>query len=172
MRPEWVFLDRDGTLNRDPAPQRYVTTPEGLELLPGADEAVARLNRAGIWVGVVTNQRCVGLGVVSPTVLDAIHERLGELLATAGGHVDGIWVCPHLDGECDCRKPLPGLLLQAQRAVPEIDFQRSALIGDAATDVEAGTAVGAVTVRLGPEDDGEATFAAPDLSAAVTRLLG
>jgi D-glycero-D-manno-heptose 1,7-bisphosphate phosphatase len=103
-------------------------------------------------------------------MLDAIHHRLTELLADEGAHLDGIWVCPHLDGECDCRKPLPGLLLQAQRAVPEIDFERSALIGDTATDVAAGNAVGAVTVRLGAEI-GAAAFAVPDLEAAVDILL-
>jgi D-glycero-D-manno-heptose 1,7-bisphosphate phosphatase len=170
VRPDWVFLDRDGTLNVSPDPHEYVTEPDELHLLPGAGEAVARLNRAGVWVGVVTNQRCVARGLVSPRLLDAIHRRLRDLLSVHGAHLDGVWVCPHADGECDCRKPAPGLLLQAQRAVPEIDFARSALVGDTDRDVGAGNAVGAVTVRLGTEI-GDATHVAHDLAGAVELLL-
>lgn len=170
MKPGWVFLDRDGTLNTSPPPGDYVTDPEQLELLPGAGEAVAALNRAGVWVGVVTNQRGVALGLLSAARLEAIHDRLRELLAAHGAHVDGIWACPHHAGACDCRKPAPGLLLAAQRAVPEIDFARSAMIGDSAIDIAAGNAVGATTVRLGPHI-GDATLVASDLAEATEVLL-
>jgi D-glycero-D-manno-heptose 1,7-bisphosphate phosphatase len=170
MRPDWVFLDRDGTLNVSPAPHEYVIRPGDLSLLPRAGAAVARLNRAGIWVGVVTNQRGVGLGTLTEPGLNAVHDRLRELLELDGAHLDGIWVCPHLGGECACRKPQPGLLLEARRAVPEIDFQRAALIGDSDTDVAAGNAVGATTIKLGSEI-GAATFLATDLAAATDRLL-
>jgi len=170
MRPDWVFLDRDGTLNVSPAPHEYVIRPRDLSLLPGAGAAVARLNRAGIWVGVVTNQRGVGLGTLTVAGLTAVHDRLSELLELDGAHIDGIWVCPHLDGECACRKPLPGLLWEAKRAVPEIDFAHAALIGDTDTDVAAGNAVGAITIKLGSEI-GQATFLATDLAAATDLLL-
>ncbi len=165
-----MFLDRDGTLNTSPPPGDYVTDPDQLELLPGAGEAVAALNRAGVWVGVVTNQRGIALGLLGPAELEAIHARLRELLAAHGAHLDGIWTCPHHAGTCDCRKPAPGLLLAARRAVPEIDFSRSALIGDSAIDIAAGNAVGATTVRLG-SDIGEATLVASDLAEATEALL-
>jgi D-glycero-D-manno-heptose 1,7-bisphosphate phosphatase len=170
MPPAWVFLDRDGTLNESPAPHEYVLHPDALVLLPGAGEAVRRLNDAGVWAGIVTNQRCVGLGLLTEQSLNAVHERMRELLAAHGAHVDGIWVCPHLEGACTCRKPQPGLLLEAQRTIPEIDFANAALVGDSAADVAAGNAVGVTTIRLGSEI-GEATFLAPDVSAAIDLLL-
>ena len=170
VRPEWVFLDRDGTINVSPPEHEYITDPDQLALIPGAGEAVAKLNRAGIWVGVVTNQRGVALGELSLDTLAAIHARLGELLAEHGAHVDGIWTCPHYAGQCDCRKPQPGLLIQAQRATPQITFDRAAMIGDAPGDIAAGQAVGARTIKLGSAVSG-ATSVAPDLSAAVDLLL-
>ena len=170
VRPSWVFLDRDGTISERPAPHEYVTDPACVRLLPRAAEAVARLNRASIWVGVVTNQQGVALGSLTMETLDAVHSRLRELLAAEGAHLDGIWTCPHLAGECRCRKPQPGLLIAAKDRVPEIDFRRSAMIGDAVSDIAAGNAVGAITVKLGPEIAG-ATHAAPDLAAAVDLLL-
>lgn len=172
MRPRWVFLDRDGTINVSPPPQEYVTDAADLQLLPGAGEAIASLNQAGIWVGIVTNQRGVALGRLSPSDLDAIHARLRELLAEHDARLDGIWVCPHHDGACECRKPLPGLLRQAQSTVPDLHFCESALIGDTAADIAAGRAVGALTVRLGDGGEaGDADLVAPDLAAAVDLLL-
>src|ERR1700733_2754753 len=129
VRPSWVFLDRDGTISERPAPHEYVTDPACVRLLPRAAEAVARLNRASIWVGVVTNQQGVALGSLTMETLEAVHSRLRELLAAEGAHLDGIWTCPHLAGECRCRKPQPGLLIAAKDRVPEIDFRRSAMIG-------------------------------------------
>lgn len=170
MPPAWVFLDRDGTVNVPAPPGDYVTRAADLALLPGAGAAVARLNRAGIWVGVVTNQRAVSLGVMTGADLASVNERLRELLAGHGAHIDGIWVCPHALGACDCRKPRPGLLLQAQRAVPEIAFTRAAMVGDSEADVAAGRAVGATTVRLGDEL-GDADLLAADLAEAVELLL-
>jgi D-glycero-D-manno-heptose 1,7-bisphosphate phosphatase len=172
MQPRWVFLDRDGTLNVSPPPHEYVTDPADLDLLPGAGAAVARLNQAGLWVGVVTNQRAIARSLLATERLELIHERLRELLAQHGAHVDGIWVCPHHDGTCDCRKPLPGLLLQAQAAVPGLDFARTAMVGDSASDIAAGQAVGTLTIRLDAAGEpGDADLVAPGLAAAVDLLL-
>jgi D-glycero-D-manno-heptose 1,7-bisphosphate phosphatase len=165
-----VFLDRDGTLSTSPPPGDYVTDPDQLTLLTGAGEAIARFNRAGIWVGVVTNQRGIALGLYTRADLEAIHRRLAELLAAHGAHLDGIWFCPHHNGECDCRKPQPGMLLAARSAVPGLDFARAAMIGDTEADVAAGNAAGVTTVRLGA-DIGSATFVASDLAAAAELLL-
>src|ERR1022692_2999519 len=112
---QWVFLDRDGTLNVKPPDGEYIERPEALELLPGAADAVRMLNRAGLWAGVVTNQRGVALGRMSAEDLDAVHERFRYLLRLEGAFVDAIYACPHQIGTCACRKPHPGLLLRAQR---------------------------------------------------------
>jgi D-glycero-D-manno-heptose 1,7-bisphosphate phosphatase len=170
MRPQWVFLDRDGTLNEAAPPHRYIVRAEDLVLLAGAGDAVARLNHAGLWVGLVTNQRGVALGELSLEELDRVHDRLRELLAEHGAHLDGVWSCPHHEGACDCRKPAPGLLLRAQREVPEIDLTRAVMIGDSDTDIAAGRSVGATTIRLGG-DCPAATRSAPDLAAAVDLVL-
>jgi D-glycero-D-manno-heptose 1,7-bisphosphate phosphatase len=164
VAPRWVFLDRDGTINVPAPPGDYVTEPGAVELLDGAGDAIRRLNDAGVWVGVVTNQRGVPEDVVA-----AVHARLRELLAEHGAHLDGIWVCPHQDGECDCRKPLPGLLLQAQAANPGIDFARAAIVGDSERDTGAGRALGLLTLRIGR--DGDADHHVDSLAAAVDWLL-
>src|SRR4051794_34339970 len=108
-----ALLDRDGTLNRKPPEGDYVTEPDGLVLLAGAAEGVRRLNEAGVAVAVVTNQRCVGLGIIAEARLEDIHARLKKLLAATGAHIDAIFYCPHHDGTCDCRKPAPGMLIAA-----------------------------------------------------------
>ncbi len=144
----WVFLDRDGTLNVKPLAGEYVERSDGLELMPGAAEAVRAFNRAGMWTGVVTNQRGVALGLMSRDDLEAIHERLRHLLAAEGAFLDAIYACPHQIGACDCRKPAPGMLLQAQREHPGLDFTRAAIVGDSLNDVEAGRRVGVRTVMI------------------------
>ena len=164
VAPRWVFLDRDGTINVPARPGDYVTDPGEVELLDGAAEAIRRLNNASVWVGVVTNQRGVPEEVVA-----AVHQRLGELLADHGARVNGIWVCPHQDGECDCRKPQPGLLVQARQANPDIDFARAAIVGDSDRDIGAGRALGLTTVRIG--DEGDADHHVGSLAEAVDWLL-
>jgi D-glycero-D-manno-heptose 1,7-bisphosphate phosphatase len=152
---DWVFLDRDGTLNTKLPPGQYVEHPDQLELLPGAAAAVARLNRAGLRTCLVTNQRGIALGLMSSADLDAVHRRLTALLGAEGGHLDAIYVCPHDLGQCSCRKPAPGLLLRARAERPQIDFARSVIVGDAASDMQAGRALGLQTVMIagagGPE---------------------
>lgn len=171
-----VFVDRDGTLNVAPA-SRYVSDPGELVLLPGAAAAVAALNTAGIPVMVVTNQQGVATGVLSEAALAAVHGRMVELLAAEGAHLDGIYVCPHLAGTCDCRKPQDGLLRRAFREHPTLRPGRCAFVGDSMTDVAAGSALGLHRVLLVGEDtDGgrsadQTDATAPDLLAAVRSLL-
>jgi D-glycero-D-manno-heptose 1,7-bisphosphate phosphatase len=165
-----ALLDRDGTLNRRAPLGEYVTSPEEVELLPGAPRAVRRFNDAGVAVAVVTNQRGIALGRMSETALDAVHARLAEALQSeAGAHVDAFYHCPHEIGACACRKPEPGLLARAARqfgAQPP----DSVVIGDAASDVEAGRRFGARTVQLTLAPS-EADLTAPDLGAAVEAVL-
>ena len=149
-----VYLDRDGTLNFDPG---YLNQPEQLRLLPGVGPAVARLNRAGFKTVVLSNQSGVARGLITQDQLEAIHQRLRELLAEDGAWLDGIFICPHHPDEgCICRKPAPGLV---HRALQELGvFPGNAIvIGDKATDVELARNVGAlaVFVRSGnaPEEE-------------------
>src|ERR1700751_1324202 len=165
----WVFLDRDGTLNVKPPPGEYIERPEVLELLPGAAEAVATLNRAGVWTGVVTNQRGVALGRMTVDDLNAVHDRLRSLLQEREAFLDAIYACPHEVGICDCRKPSSGLLLQAQRQHPALEFARSAIVGDSLTDVEAGRTLGLATALISDQevDRNIADHVVPDVLHAV-----
>ena len=143
-----VFLDRDGVIN-EPAPEgSYITKWEELRLLPGVAAGIASLNRAGYTVIVVTNQRCVAKGLLSTAELEILHERLIKLLAQSGATIDGVYYCPHeLDDACACRKPRPGMLLEAARA-HNIDISSAWMIGDSDIDIEAGRNAGCKTIRL------------------------
>jgi D-glycero-D-manno-heptose 1,7-bisphosphate phosphatase len=141
-----VFLDRDGVINVKAPEGQYVESWEEFSLLPGAVDAVRRLRAAGLRVVVVTNQRGVSLGRMTAADVESIHSRM----VASGIDVDRVYYCPHDDGECDCRKPLPGMLERAAREVPGVSLGRSAaIVGDSETDMEAGRAVGAVLVKVG-----------------------
>ena len=189
-----AFIDRDWTLTGDRAaleghspsegegPEGYVTSPERLYLLPGSARAVRLLNAAGVLAIVVTNQSAVARGYMREEDLEAVHRRLHELLAAEGAHLDDILYCPHFaEGvvpryavTCRCRKPEPGLILEAARR-HHIDLARSVMIGDAETDVEAGRRAGCRTVLVRPAPAArESTCAdhvADDLLAAVRWFL-
>jgi histidinol-phosphate phosphatase family protein len=145
---EYVFLDRDGVLNSKPALGQFVTRWEEFHLLPGVEDALAQLNRSGRKVIVVTNQRGVALGLYSLVNLAQMHQQLRERLAAHGAHIDAIYVCPHNDGECDCRKPLTGLFEQAFRDFPEANALNSVMVGDSLRDIQAGAALGMRTVLI------------------------
>lgn len=177
-----VFLDRDGTLVVE---RGYITRPDDIALIPGVAAAIITLRERGWKVFVVTNQGCVAKGMISEDELAAIHFRMAALLGAEGAQLDGIYFCPHHpDGsveeyarDCDCRKPLPGLL---ERAASEhdVDLGASVMVGDTFRDLEAGRAVGAATVLVltgkGPatatEEHG-AQFVAADLPAALPWIL-
>lgn len=141
-----VFLDRDGVLNRD-SPD-FIKMPEELHVLPGAPEAVARLVRAGFLAIVVSNQSGIPRGLLTEESLAAIHAKLRAAFAAAGGDLRAIYYCPHLPGEgCACRKPAPGMLLQAAEE-HQIDLSQSWLVGDKPEDIACGAAVGCRTVLV------------------------
>jgi D-glycero-D-manno-heptose 1,7-bisphosphate phosphatase len=165
---KYVFLDRDGVLNRKAPPAQYITRPEELVILPGVEEAVAALNRAGRKVIVVTNQRGIALGLYSHDDLDGIHDKLRAQLAAHGGHLDAIYVCPHEAGQCNCRKPLTGLFERAYRDFPDATPESSVMVGDSLRDIEAGLRAGMATVLI----TGESTNSADDLRArSLAQLL-
>ncbi len=141
-----VFFDRDGVLNEDVA---YLYKIEDLRWVEGAREAVAFLTRAGYSIFIVTNQSGIARGYYTIPQMQELHDYMCREFAKLGGKIDGIYYCPHHpEGSvaeytciCDCRKPKPGMLLQAMQEHP-IDKQQSFLIGDSKRDVEAAEAAG------------------------------
>ena len=141
-----IFLDRDGTINKMVG---FVTKPEQFELIEGAAEAIKAINKSGYLAIVVTNQPVIARGDCTFEELQTIHDKMETELGKVGAFVDAIYVCPHhtdkgFEGErpeykcnCDCRKPKPGLLLQAAKDF-NIDLSESYMIGDSPRDVEAG----------------------------------
>jgi D-glycero-D-manno-heptose 1,7-bisphosphate phosphatase len=177
----FVFLDRDGVLNRKAAEGSYITSLEQLELLPGVEEAIAQLNRSGRKVIVVTNQRGIALGLYSEADLHALHDRLRTHLAAHGAHLDGIYYCPHDHGQCDCRKPQPGLFEQAFHDFPDASASNSVMVGDSLSDIEAASRLGMRSILVAdpadpPKPDTEraavmASACARSLLAFVQRCL-
>jgi len=174
----FVVLDRDGTIIRE---RGYLADPEGVELIPGAAEAMRELAAKGLGLVVITNQAGIGRGFFDTSTLDRIHQRMVSLFSNAGVRFDGIYICPHTPEEgCPCRKPGLGLMEQARRE-HGFDPGQSFVIGDKALDVEFGKAAGATTilVRTGYGGEVEASAAAdPDYAvddlgaaAAVIRAL-
>lgn len=143
-----VFLDRDGVINEKAPEGEYIRRVKDLKLLQGAAEAIARLNRAGIRVVVVTNQRGVALGLYSVDDVRTIEAALEKMLAAEGARLDGFYFCPHDDGACNCRKPQPGLFEQGRADFPEIDPASSVMIGDSLSDIEFGCGLGMRTIFI------------------------
>jgi len=167
-----AFLDRDGTIIRDAA---YVRDPKDVELLPGAAEAIRRLNERDIAVIVVTNQSGIARGLLGLDDYERVREQTEALVADAGGRIDATYMCPHypdITGPCDCRKP--GLALYRQAIVEHgLDAERSVFIGDRWRDVAAVHALGGHGILLDvdstPVDDLER---AQNESIAAARSLG
>ncbi len=132
-----VFVDRDGTLNRE---VHYLRRVADLRLLPGTAAAIRRLNAAGFAVVVVTNQSGVARGLIAPATLTAIHHELERRLTAAGARLAGIYFCPHHPEagpspiRCRCRKPAPGLIRRAARELG-LDLGRSYCVGDSTVDL-------------------------------------
>ncbi|HTB96011.1 MAG TPA: HAD family hydrolase [Terracidiphilus sp.] len=143
-----IFLDRDGVVNEKMPEGSYVTRWEEFHLLPGVPEAIQKLNRAGKRVLVASNQRGVALGLYSGKDVEAIHRRLQENLLTQNAHIDGFYFCPHDKSACDCRKPLPGMFVQAQRDFPDINAASSIMLGDSSSDIEFGKRLGMRTIFI------------------------
>ncbi len=169
-RPDAVLLDRDGTLVVDVP---YNGDPERVEPMPGAKQALDRLRAAGVPTAVVSNQSAIGRGLATREDVDAVNRRVEELLGPIGPWA----LCPHRPDEaCGCRKPEPGLIVEAARALG-VRPDRCAVIGDAGSDVTAALAVGArpvlvPTPRTLAADIEAAPEVARDLPAAVDLLIG
>ncbi|MGN6697905.1 MAG: D-glycero-alpha-D-manno-heptose-1,7-bisphosphate 7-phosphatase, partial [Thermomicrobiales bacterium] len=152
MAARAIFLDRDGTLVE---PRHYPTRPEELVLFAGVADELRRLQEAGFRLVLVTNQSGLARGYFSEAALAAMHEHLARELARSGVRLAGIYYCPHhpegsvpdFTRDCDCRKPAPGLILQASADLA-LDPARSWLVGDILDDIEAGWRAGCRTVLV------------------------
>ena len=171
MRPTWILLDRDGTINVKAAEGHYISEPDQVRLLPGAGEAMRMLNEAGLPAVVVTNQRGVALGRMMREDVDAVNRRVSGLVAEAGGKIDGYFVCPH-DSGCACRKPLPGLLSDAAETTGR-SLLEAVLIGDSESDVLAARAASVPAILLNADRAvySRAACVLPCLLDAVTHIL-
>lgn len=173
-----IFLDRDGVVIEN-LPD-YVRRWDQVEIYPQALQALARLNHSPYRIVLVTNQAGIGKGLIHPEDAGEINRRLCQAVEAAGGRIDGIYVCPHTpEAGCECRKPRPGLVLQAAGEL-DLDLKRSILIGDAMTDLQAGQAAGVGRVALVRTGRGAAQAAQAlaaslpvfeDLDEALRRLL-
>ena len=143
MITKLVILDRDGTINCDR--DDYVKSAEEWMPLPGALEAIARLNHAGWRVVVASNQSGLGRGLFDVAALNAMHTKMHKLLAAVGGRIDAVFYCPHSPEEtCNCRKPLPGLYEQIGERYG-MDLKGVHTVGDSLRDLQAGAAVDCAT---------------------------
>ena len=135
-----IILDRDGTINEDR--DDFVKTPEEWVPIPGALEAIARLNHAGWHTVIATNQSGLGRGTFDMATLNAMHTKMNQLLAKQGGRIDAVFFCPHApEDACNCRKPLPGLFEQIGARFG-VDLCDVPVVGDSLRDLQAGVAVG------------------------------
>jgi D-glycero-D-manno-heptose 1,7-bisphosphate phosphatase len=144
-----VILDRDGTVNEDR--DDFVKSADEWIPLPGALEAIARLNQAGWHTVLATNQSGLGRGLFDMDTLSSIHTKMHTMLASRGGRIDAVFFCPHAPNEtCRCRKPLPGLFEQIGERYG-VDLTSVPVVGDALRDLQAGAAAGCPThlVRTG-----------------------
>lgn len=141
-----IILDRDGVINVDS--DDYIKSPKEWEPIAHSLSAIARLNEAGHTVVVATNQSGVGRGYFTQQTLDAIHEKMREELAAVGGHLQGIYFCPHSpDDHCACRKPKAGLLLDIARDF-KADLKQAYVVGDSLRDIQAAHTVGALPILV------------------------
>jgi D-glycero-D-manno-heptose 1,7-bisphosphate phosphatase len=177
-----VFLDRDGTINQDSAD--YIKGWPEFVFLPRSAEALHNLTAAGFVNIVITNQSAIARKLISPQELENIHSKMKTAVQSQGGKIYDIFFCPHLpDDGCDCRKPAPGLIYQAQQK-HDIDLSTAVMIGDSARDIECAHAAGcgrSILVKTGNIQEAQQILAekkldpdylAQDLYDAARWLIG
>jgi D,D-heptose 1,7-bisphosphate phosphatase len=140
-----IFLDRDGVINEEVG---YILEWGQFKFIPGFLESLVKINESGYLVIIVSNQSCINKGLLSRSQLDIIHTKMLDEISISGGTIDAIFYCVHTAQEdCDCKKPRPGLLLEAKELY-NIDLENSYIIGDKDIDVIAGKKVGCKTILL------------------------
>ncbi len=141
-----IILDRDGVINEDR--EDYIKSPAEWQAIPGSVEAIARLNHAGYWVVIASNQSGLARGLFDISGLLQIQEKMHRFVADLGGHIEAVFFCPHGPDEgCSCRKPKPGLLLDIAARL-HVELAGVPAVGDSLRDVQAARAAGARPVLL------------------------
>lgn len=153
-----VFIDRDGVINHDS--DAYIKHPDEFHFIARSPDAIALLNAGGFQVILITNQSAVGRGMISGRTLDTIFQKMTHGVTKAGGRIKDIFFCPHTpDQGCNCRKPEPGMILQAVDR-HDIDLKKTFMIGDSAKDIECGKNAGCAVTILVKTGNGEKALAA------------
>ena len=165
-----VFLDRDGTLNKKAPEGKYIRTWKEFEFLPYTFESLRLLNKTSYKIIVVTNQRGIALRKIRKKNLEYLHRRMVERIEKNGGRIDKIYVCPHDNGECRCRKPLAGLLDLAKEEFG-IKLEESWVIGDRPSDIYMGLSRNCKTIYLGEDNLVDCYFKVNNLKEAVDIIL-
>ena len=179
-----VFLDRDGVITEDPP--HYAHRLDQLRIIPGSGQAIQLLNAHNFRVFVISNQSGVARGYYREEDVKIFNDEMERLLAGEGAHIDAIYYCPHHPDavvecykmDCDCRKPKPGMIMQAAQKY-SIDIPNSFVIGDKWSDIEAGRAAGCKTILVltghGKGEyqttEGPADYYATDLFEAVNKYI-
>ncbi|MBU3724125.1 MAG: D-glycero-beta-D-manno-heptose 1,7-bisphosphate 7-phosphatase [Burkholderiaceae bacterium] len=179
-----IILDRDGVINFDS--DNYIKNPDEWQAIPGSLESIARLTHAGWAVAVATNQSGIERGLFDISTLHAIHNKMVQAVAEAGGRIDGIFFCPHTNSSnCQCRKPAPGLMRDIATRYSR-ELKGVPTVGDSLRDLQAGAAVqcdlwlvrtgkGERTLKAAAQEPDKALPAgvriAADLAEVVTHLL-
>ena len=144
----FLFLDRDGVIN-ERIPGEYVHRWEDFVILDGVLEALKQANRWFDKIFIVTNQAGVGKGLMTHDQLHEIHRKLLETVTQAGGKIDQIYYCPELDGPDNiCRKPAPGMAIQARKEFPDVRFHESIMVGDSQSDIDFGHQLGMLPIGI------------------------
>jgi histidinol-phosphate phosphatase family protein len=154
-----VFLDRDGLINVKPPEHDYVKYWCEFCFLPGVAQAIKRLNDSGYLVIIVTNQRGVARGIMTLKEVENIHAEMCAYLRAYGAKIDAIYICPHEEDTCGCRKPQTGMLVKAEKDY-KIDKEKSWMIGDSCSDIECANRYGIESIKT------------TNLAGAVEMILG
>jgi len=166
-KSKFVVLDRDGVINEDLFD--YVLEPRQFKFIEGSLQALINLTSSGYEIVVVTNQACIGEGLVSLENIIKVNEHMKKEVEKKGGRIKGIFVCPHKRmGGCNCRKPKPGLLLKAEKELG-ISLEGAYFVGDKLSDVEAAINFGCVPVLV-KTGYGLNTLSSPDLPENLERF--
>jgi len=170
---KYVFLDRDGVTNRKLPEGQFVRSWRDFEFLPGAESAIAALNRSGRHIIIISNQRGIALGLYTRADLETLHMKLQERMAEHDAHIDAFYYCPHDRNQCDCRKPKTGLFEQVFRDFPEASAQNSIVIGDSISDIQAARTLGllAIFIQGDPKTQKPGAEKAAALADAVANSL-
>ena len=142
-----LFLDRDGVINYKI--NGYVESFDTLKFIPGSIDAICNLRVLFNYIIIITNQQGIGKGIMNEEDLLLLHTQMINNIESLGGYIDNIYFCPHLESSnCDCRKPNPGMFIQAKKDYPDIIFSESYMIGDSDSDILAAQSVGIKAIKV------------------------